>query len=281
MGIRGRQTPPAVVEFIKATYLNAPNLTYAQVVDRVVEKFGPDATIDKSSVGKILKREGINSPRGGEKAPIDGNPDRSTQLLPGIEVKIDADLNGWDIRPHISASLTIPIYFFFSIRNITDQVIQYAQLHVWVAPGMFWDPETPEHSIWSPQGPEKLPVELQAFEMDSVKVGSHDRWTARLTPEDRFALIPSDHLHALPPMVLIRRPWVGMLTMPWKIETPGLPSTFGGLLLWNGARFRIQQTGLTYDRTAASVLLDQTVEEYHTNREQERARLAREYEYSE
>ena len=53
---RGRPVPPAIVRFILETKTNAPQLTQAEVADRVAGQFGE--SVDKSTVSRTLRRAG-------------------------------------------------------------------------------------------------------------------------------------------------------------------------------------------------------------------------------
>lgn len=57
----GKPTPEPVTAFILASWQNASGLTYDQIADKVQAKFHQE--IDKSTVGKILKRAGLDKPR--------------------------------------------------------------------------------------------------------------------------------------------------------------------------------------------------------------------------
>ena len=59
MGKQGKQTPAAIQQFIIRSKTNAPELTYVQIKDKAEAKFGRNAAIDKSTVGRILARAGI------------------------------------------------------------------------------------------------------------------------------------------------------------------------------------------------------------------------------
>lgn len=54
---RGKRKPEPMRQFIKETKRNAPGLTYTQIVDRVEARFGE--RVDKSTVGRILREEGL------------------------------------------------------------------------------------------------------------------------------------------------------------------------------------------------------------------------------
>ncbi|MBM3943370.1 MAG: helix-turn-helix domain-containing protein [SAR202 cluster bacterium] len=56
MAKQGKRTPKAIQDFVIAAKANAPGLTYSQIADRVTEKYGQAASIDRTTVGRILAR---------------------------------------------------------------------------------------------------------------------------------------------------------------------------------------------------------------------------------
>lgn len=56
---QGKRTPDVVRKFILDTKRNAPGLTARQIADRVVDRFGEDAGLDKSTVTSIIRGAGL------------------------------------------------------------------------------------------------------------------------------------------------------------------------------------------------------------------------------
>ena len=67
MGKQGKPTPPPIQDFLVKTYQNAPGLTYQQLADRVAGRFGEAASVDRSTVPRILRKRGAR-PSGGPQA---------------------------------------------------------------------------------------------------------------------------------------------------------------------------------------------------------------------
>ena len=57
---QGRPTPKRIREFVEETKRNAPALTHRYITDQVVAKFGEEARIDQTTVGRILRKAGLN-----------------------------------------------------------------------------------------------------------------------------------------------------------------------------------------------------------------------------
>ncbi len=55
MAKKGVKTPEPIRQFVFETKTNAPGLTDRQIVDRVVERFGEEGRIDKSTVQRLVK----------------------------------------------------------------------------------------------------------------------------------------------------------------------------------------------------------------------------------
>lgn len=75
MAKQGQRIPRSVRDFIEETRRNSPTLSYRQIVNMVVGRFGEGARIDQSSVGNILREAGL----GGLHRPLE------PQLIPGLE----------------------------------------------------------------------------------------------------------------------------------------------------------------------------------------------------
>jgi hypothetical protein len=56
---RGKRTPEHIRKFVIEVKTNAPGLSHGQIADRVAERFGEEAGVDKSTVGRILERAGL------------------------------------------------------------------------------------------------------------------------------------------------------------------------------------------------------------------------------
>ena len=134
------------------------------------------------------------------------------------------------------------------------------QLNVWLPRGMFWDPETPNQTLWEEQGGDQLTGSLKVFhEINDFHIGTlFNRWLIRLAPENGFCLIPSEHSYALPQMVVMQRRWVGVRAVPWKVEVPGMKPEAGALLLWrerrreDAAYLKSDLIGIEFDRKAVA-----------------------------
>lgn len=127
MGTPGKRISPTIEAFVVNTKRNAPGLTYPNIADRVVERFGEASRIDRSSVQRILARAGI---QGRTMAGVAGNlrgignesmnyqgssgqPDpehRRTLLAPLLDLKEvqpmgmhDYDLAIWHSRSNLSS----------------------------------------------------------------------------------------------------------------------------------------------------------------------------------
>ena len=61
MAKQGKQTLDVIKRFVIDTKRNASDLTQAQIADRVAGKFGEDARIDKSTIGRILRVAGLST----------------------------------------------------------------------------------------------------------------------------------------------------------------------------------------------------------------------------
>ena len=57
MGVKGVPTPEPIRRFIIREKRNAPGLTQRQLVARVEAEFGEATMIDKSTIGRIIRRE--------------------------------------------------------------------------------------------------------------------------------------------------------------------------------------------------------------------------------
>ena len=60
---QGELTPEAVRRFIIETKRDAPGLTYAQIALGVAGKFGSERKVDRSTVGRILRKSGFSGHR--------------------------------------------------------------------------------------------------------------------------------------------------------------------------------------------------------------------------
>lgn len=281
MGKQGVQPKKSVEEFMQRAFKGPPELNNREVAELLRARFGDELAVDVSTVGR-RRRQWVANQQGGisigdkEGAFVDNPPEQGVHPR-GLGVNVKTDKEGWDIVPHLTASVTIPIRFYFEVLNKTDQVIRYVQLHAWVPNGLFWDPESYEAKHWFAHDFEEPPKEFQNYDFKEGRAARHVRWTARFTPDDGFALFPSDQSHQFPPLEVVGRPWGGLYSMPWKIEAPGVNPTVGGLLLCNGDRFKSRQTGQVLDKDRMATLDAELVAEYQAAKEQERKRIQEHY----
>lgn len=60
---QGRRTPPSIIDFVVVTYLGDPTLSGREIAEGVAAKFAPRATIDKTTVTRIIKKAGLGGHR--------------------------------------------------------------------------------------------------------------------------------------------------------------------------------------------------------------------------
>ncbi len=60
---RGKQTPDFISDFVIATYLGDPTLSGREIAAGVEAEFGPETSIDKTTVTRIIKRAGLGGHR--------------------------------------------------------------------------------------------------------------------------------------------------------------------------------------------------------------------------
>ena len=257
MGQQGKKTPSNIREFIIDTKRNAPDLSYRVIAQKVEAGFG--YSLDKGTVGNIIRRNRARVV--GSEAELEATEAHVANRVESfIHVQATTDSEGMDVLPHISASLIGPIHLYWEVKNRGDRTVKYMQLNVWLPRGTFRDPETPNQALWEEQGGDQLTGSLKVFhEINDFHIGTlFNRWLIRLTPENGFFLIPSEHSYALPPMVVMQRPWVGVRAVPWKVEVPGMKPEAGALLLWcerrreDAAYLKSDLIGIEFDRKAVA-----------------------------
>ena len=257
VGSARKKTPSNIREFIIDTKRNAPDLSYRVIAQKVEAQFG--YSLDKGTVGNIIRRNRARVV--GSEAELEATEAHVANRVESfIHVQATTGSEGMDVLPHISASLTSPIHLYWEVQNRADRTVRYMQLNVWLPRGMFWDPQTPNQALWEEQGGDQLTGSLKVFhEINDFRIGTlFNRWLIRLPPENGFVLIPSEHSYALPPMVVMQRPWVGVRAVPWKVEVPGMKPEAGALLLWcerrreDAAYLKSDLIGIDFDRKAVA-----------------------------
>ena len=146
-----------------------------------------------------------------------------------LSVKVEIVPNGLPIKPHVSASHTLPVSIFFSLNNNTKSLIEYLRLHVWFHNRIWWDPEEGKIEPWQSEDYEKLPSDWSMFD----GYGKFYRQMLMRSPADGFFLMNSPHPTTLrPPITVVFRPFIPMIPMPWKLEVPGIRPLTGAILFW-------------------------------------------------
>jgi hypothetical protein len=165
--------------------------------------------------------------------PSTGSISTRSGLNPKLLVQVTTDSEQLPVYSHISTSSSNPVSITFGITNTSSTLIEYLQIHTWLLYGrLVRDPEGWQSSPWQPQDVERLPTELTLF----GNLGSFARYTLSLSPLDRFYLMPSQHPIYLPQLEIQWMSFVGVIPMPWQIETPKTKPIFGVLLLWVSER---------------------------------------------
>ena len=150
-----------------------------------------DYSLDKGTVGNIIRRNRARVV--GSEAELEATEAHVANRVESfIHVQATTDSEGMDVLPHISASLTWPIHLCWEVQNRGDRTVRYMQLNVWLPHGMFWDPETPNQTLWEEQGGDQLTGSLKLFhEINDFHIGTlFNRWLIRLPPGERILLDP-------------------------------------------------------------------------------------------
>ena len=163
---------------------------------------------------------------------------KNRQVRPILDVKVEVIPNGVMVKPHVSASSTLPLAVYFSVVNKSPALVEYLQLHVWFHHYVHWDIEEETIAPWQSQGLEKLPRDWELYA--AAYPESFTRWVLQRTPADKFFLMQSEHPMTLAPIIIQFRPFVPMLPMPWKIEVPNMKALTGMLL------FRMNHNGILW-----------------------------------
>ena len=160
MGTQGKETPDPIKEFIIREKRNATDLKQPQLAAKVEGKFGQ--TIDKSTVGRILRQNG-------DQAPRDGGSD---------EPAVNSE-NGPDLKSHRRDLF----YFGQRLRDRLELLAPHQALNQWKSTSV----ET-GLALWSgrPAIPDKDPAGLSEEEWSVEDGWKSGLFNARFHPQFAF-----------------------------------------------------------------------------------------------
>lgn len=239
MAKQGKRTPDVIRSFVIETHENAPDLTQAQIADRVRARYGDAAAIEKSTVGNFLResRESSNVSPQIDSEDIEPEDCNYNPVIALVEV---APL-GVPLKSHISASSLERIGVEFSLYSEGPEEYRFMRIHVWIKAGQGGqDPDTWDDSPWKPVDESPPPgawaflFSEEANEEGRQSFYYDNRWvrhTMTLSEYEKFILVPSNYPEIPPAIFITYRSFIGIMPLPWEIEIPGLPSIQGTLLL--------------------------------------------------
>lgn len=153
-------------------------------------------------------------------------------------VSTTVDMDGHNIKPHVSASLTLPFELQVSLTNTGTRAVDEAVVRLWLPRPLSRYPEGDLDVGWHDEaygqtGPEEFGQweEVLAGRFGTPREAlSYTRWRYVALREHGYSIIPSPVGYALPPLVVHTRPFNWVVPVPIMVNGVGTLA-FNRLLL--------------------------------------------------